>query len=912
MRPIIIIICFLAYVSLLFWIAYRSERLSRTGRSLVNNPFIYALSLAVYCTGWTYFGSIGKASESGFGYLPIYLGPTLLAPLWWFVLRKMILISKNQRITSIADFLSSRYGRSVTIGITATIIAVFSIIPYISIQLKAVALSYEILTTHSPKGIQSSLENVSLFQDPAMFIALALAIFTIFFGTRKLEANERHEGLVAAVAFESLLKLLAFLLVGVFVTYWMFNGLGDLFKQGSEVPEIRRLFSLESSGHNNWTWFWLMLLSSFAILLLPRQFHVAVVENANTNHVKKAAWAFPLYLLLINIFVLPIAVAGLLYFPGGVADPDTFILSLPLSQNADILSLFVALGGFSAATSMVIVAVIALSIMINNNLVLPLLLRNPSGRGVARDDLSKRLLGIRRVCIVFVLLFAYGYFKFVGLGYTLVSIGLISFAGVAQFAPALIGGLYWKGATKKGALWGLIVGFLVWAYTLPLPTLAETGILSSHFVEQGLFGLEWLKPYALFGLDGLDHVSHGAFWSLFFNLTAFYLVSLFSRQSALEIAQADLFVNIHKYRKGGLDYEIIRREGNIAELIGMLHQFLGRKRAKKLLREYEKRNKLQLDKISKADEGFVKFVETHLSGAIGSATARTIIRSAVKEDPISLAEMLQLLEQTQEIFRYSQALEKKSAELEATTSQLKIANNQLKELDRLKADFITTVTHELRTPITSIKSLANILRDNPNLESEKQAEFLEIMVNESDRISRLVNQVLDLEKLQSYKGEFQIEKLELGALCKLAFNSARPYLKKEQLEGKLSLPENPVYIEGDADRLIQVMINLLSNAAKFSSSESQQVELKLHTRNHEAVIQVIDQGIGIEKNDLDSIFDRFSQVSNHQKGKPKGTGLGLPISLEIIRKHKGDITVNSQPGKGSVFRITLPLKGDKK
>ncbi|HRJ16391.1 MAG TPA: sodium:solute symporter, partial [Saprospiraceae bacterium] len=540
----LIVIVFICYMSLLFGVAFWAERRARQGRSVVSSPVVYSLSLAIYCTAWTYFGSVGRASVQGLGFLPIYLGPTLVAPLWIMVLKKMIHISKNQRITSVADFISARYGKSAGLGIAATIIAVVGIIPYISIQLKAIVSSVEVLM--GPAFQRGG----PIYLDVGLYVAIALAVFAILFGTRRLDPNEHHEGLIAAIAFESVVKLIAFLAVGVFVTFVLYDGFGDLFSKGATVPDIAKLFRFESSGIDGGQWFWLIVLSMSAILFLPRQFHVAVVENTDPGFVNKAAWLFPLYLLLINIFVLPIAVGGLLEFPTGTVDPDTFVLSLPLSAGHDTLALLAAVGGFSAATGMVIVSVLALSIMISNNLVLPLLLQPSILQRNDFTDLSPRLLGIRRVSIVIVLLMAYSYFKSVGAQYALVSIGLISFTAAAQFAPLIIGGIYWKRATRKGAMAGLLAGFVVWTYTLPLPTLVETGVLPESLMTEGLWGLNWLKPHNLFGLTGMDPISHGAFWSLLFNIALFSIVSVYTQQSALGISQADIFVNIYKYREG--------------------------------------------------------------------------------------------------------------------------------------------------------------------------------------------------------------------------------------------------------------------------------------------------------------------------------------------------------------------------
>lgn len=603
MKPGIVIFISITYVALLFLIAYYAEKRAKSNKSLVNNSFIYALSMGVYCTAWTYYGSVGRAATTGLGFLPVYIGPVIIAPLWWMVMRKIIFISKNQRITSIADFISSRFGKSTWLGIIATLVAVLGIIPYISIQLKAITTSFELLTGRDDLS-------VPFYMDSALYIAIALAIFSILFGTRNLDPNERHEGLVAAVAFESLFKLAAFVVVGIFVSFHLFSGFGDLFQQAQEHPEITRLFTLETSGINSWDWFWLSFLSMAAIMLLPRQFHVSVVENTNPDHVGTASWLFPLYLLVINIFVIPIAIAGLLYLPN--MEPDHYVLSLPLYSNQSGLALFAALGGFSAATSMVIISVLALSIMIGNNLVLPIILRSTVLEDNIRYNMSGPLLGIRRVSIVVVLLLSYAYFRGVGNQYSLVSVGLISFTAIAQFAPAVMGGIYWKRATKKGALVGLLAGFSIWAYTLPLPTLAEAGLISDGFTIHGPFHIELLKPSMLFGLNTGSAITQAAFWSLLFNTMLFVVVSLNTSQSPLEASQADIFVNIYKYRTAGTEYDVVRRQAKVKDITMLMKRFLGQQRAQILLSYFEQSKGFDLSKQQMANPELINYAETHL------------------------------------------------------------------------------------------------------------------------------------------------------------------------------------------------------------------------------------------------------------------------------------------------------------
>lgn len=893
---------FLIYLLVLSAIALLVNQLGERGKKLASHPAVYALSLAVYCTAWTYYGSVGRAATSGLSFLTIYIGPAIFAPIWMIVLRKIIYISKAQRITSIADFISSRYGKSTFLGILATIIAVLSIIPYISIQLKAIASSFNILlnnTTYKAAG-------ETFYLDVAFYIAYALAIFTIWFGTRKLDPNESHEGLVTAIAFESIVKLVAFLTAGIFVTFFLFEGFGDLFEKANQVEEIQALFNIENENTSTWAWLWMTFLSMSAILLLPRQFHIAVVENNNPNAVRTASWLLPLYLLLINIFVIPIAVGGLLTFTDGSVEPDTFVLSLPLAYGKDYLALFIAVGGFSAATSMVIVAVIALSIMISNNLVVPLLLSSYTMQSETISNLSSRLLAIRRLSIAVVLLLAYGFFRAVSLQYTLVSIGLISFAGIAQFVPVVLGGLYWKRATKLGAIAGMIIGFLIWGFTLPLPMLAESSLISDRLVSEGILGIAWLRPYALFGLDGMEHIAHGAFWSLLFNAIAYIAVSLYTRPSTIEITQADFFVDVYKYKARTAEYEVFKREASTSDLLQLLHRFLGDERASELIKEFEQRHKIDLRRIKTANTEFINFTETHLAGAIGAASAKTIVNSTTKQNPIQIEEVFAILDQTQEAIQYSKALERKSMELEALTFQLKAANDRLKELDKMKANFITTVTHEIRTPLTSIKALAKILFDHSKLEDAKRQEYLDIIVGESERLSRLINQVLDLEKIQSVPNVHK-ELTDFKQVVQKVCASFDQLMQEKSIEFDCQLPDSASVLYGNRDRLTQVVVNLLSNAIKFCDMEAGQIAVTLENHVDYLMLKVKDNGIGIPESMHDYIFERFAQVSTDQLGKPQGSGLGLAITRSIIQQHEGRIYVESKEGVGATFVVQLPL-----
>jgi Na+/proline symporter/nitrogen-specific signal transduction histidine kinase len=903
---LIVVISF-AYVGLLFAIAYWGDQRADSGRSLIANPWIYTLSLAVYCTSWTFYGSVGRAATSGIGFLPIYLGPTLMAALWWYVLLKMLRISKEHRITSIADFIASRYGKSHLLGGLVTVIAVLGIVPYIALQLKAISASFSIILQHPDALVTSAPESLPFLQDNTFYIAMLLAVFTILFGTRHLDASERHEGLVAAIAFESVVKLVAFIAVGVFVTFGMFDGVEDLFGRAAQVPELNALLVQGGAAGNYATWASLTVLSMLAIILLPRQFQVAVVENVDERHLNKAIWLFPLYLFAINIFVLPIALGGLMHFPAGSVDADTFVLTLPLSEQKTWLTLLAFVGGLSAATGMVIVETIALSTMVCNDLVMPILLRWKFLRLTERSDLSRLLIAIRRSAIVVVLALGYGYFYLAGEAYALVSIGLISFSAVAQFAPAMLGGLFWKGGTRLGALAGLTAGFLVWLYSLLLPSFAKSGWLPITFLTEGILGIDLLKPQQLFGLTGLDDITHCLFWSMLANIGLYVAVSLWRQPTAAEHSQANLFVDVMRHVAAGSGPRFWRGNATVADLQTLLGRFIGPQRAAESMAAYARSQGVPGTEQLTANAVLVHYVESQIAGAIGSASARDMVASVVDEEPLALDEVMAIIDEASQALAYSRQLEQKSLELEAATKELREANQRLQELDRLKDDFISTVTHELRTPLTSIRAFSEILSDNPGLESAQRAKFLGIITRESERLTRLINQVLDLAKIESGAAEWHPGTVDLGEIIDEAAGALSQIYRSRGIALSVQVQAGLPTVTADRDRIMQVVLNLLSNAANFCDKPESRVSVSASRGGDHLRVDVADNGIGINEADQAVIFEKFRQVSDPAGGKPKGSGLGLAISREIIQHHRGRLWVSSSPGRGSTFSFTLPL-----
>lgn len=890
----------IAYLALLFAIAYVVDRTKERGNG---STLVYVLSIAVYCTSWTFYGSVGRATTSGLGFLPIYLGPTLACCLGWLVLRRILIVAKANRITSIADFIASRYGKNPVIAVLVTVIAVIGSVPYIALQLKAVSTSFSILVA-APNQLDSFLPLPPVLLDTALWSALLLAVFTILFGTRHLDASEHHRGMVAAIAFESVVKLATLTAVGLFAVFGLFGGFGDLFERALETPALEQLFHLDGIEHGA-NWAGMIFLALAAAICLPRQFQVWVIENRDLRHLDRALWGFPVYLFVINLFVLPIALAGLLTLPRG-SDPDLFVLTVPLAGGASGLALAAFIGGLSAATGMVIVETVALSTMVSNDLIMPVLLRLKAMRIAQRADVTSLLLSIRRIAIIVIVMLGYLYMRQVGNAYALVAIGLVSFAAVAQFFPAILLGLFWPRANARGAIVGITGGFVVWLYTLLLPSFAQSGWLAQSFITDGLFGLWFLKPYALLGLDGLDPVTHSLFWSMLINIGGIVGISLSTRQSGLERAQAALFTESGALQGGAV--RLWQGKAPLKELRALVGRFIGMERAEAAFADHLRRRRLDPAGPT-ADAELVRHAERLLAGAIGSASARVIIATVAEEQPLGLDDVMRILEETSQAIEYSRRLEEKSRELEAATNELRVANERLKELDRLKDDFVSTVSHELRTPLTSIRSFSEILHDHPELDDDQRRQFLGIVIKESERLTRLINELLDLAKIEAGGLDWQMARVDAAELVREAAQSIGQLFRDKGVVLELDLPDSPLPVDGDRDRLTQVLMNLLSNAVKFSPAGRGRVILAADRVGAQVEIVVSDNGPGIAARDQHVIFERFRQVGDTLTGKPQGTGLGLAISRMIVEHHRGRIrVVSGTPGEGATFRVTLPLQ----
>jgi len=905
-EALVLLVAF-SYLALLFLIAAWGDRRAEQGRSLIGSPTVYALSIAVYCTAWTFYGSVGRAAEAGPSFLLIYLGPTLAMLAGWMLIRKMVRIARAQRLTSIADFISARFGKSEMIGALVAGIAVIGIIPYIALQLKAITISFDVLTGHSAVGPQRGA-NISFLLDQSFWISIVLAIFIILFGTRQLDASERHEGMVTAIAFESLVKLLAFMAVGIFVVFALYSGPTDLFTQAANHPDIANtLLGLASVPGGAAGWVGLLLLATLAFVTLPRQFQVLVVENVDERHIKRAAWVFPLYLLAINLFVIPVALAGLMLGDSAGA-PDSFVLTLPLSAGLNYLPLLVFVGGLSAATSMVIVETIALSTMVSNQLVMPILLRWRRLHLDQSNDLSGWLLGIRRIAIILILLLGYLYVALIGDSYSLVTIGLVSFAAAAQFAPALLLGLFWRGATRAGAAAGLIGGFAVWCHTLLIPGFAQSGWLSVSLLTDGPWGIEWLRPYQLFGLTGLDIHTHALFWSMLVNVGLILLVSQFSRQSSLEQTQAALFTQA--LSQDSLQTHLWQGHTSRGELRQLVYRYLGPVATERLSSSFSNQEDPASDD-SPAPPDMISQAEKQLAGALGSSSARVLINSVVKGEALDLEAVLSILDTTSQTLEYNRRLEQKSTELARIGNELRAANDRLRELDKLKDEFVAMVSHELRTPLTSIRAFAEILKNTPDLPAKKQQHFLDVVVRESERLSRLIEEILDLARLESGRMTLKPQAVDLVAALHQSVEAVTRLYEERSVDLELQIATETAWVSADVDRLQQVLINLLDNARKFAAEDQARVIVKLYTDQDNYRLSVEDNGEGIPENQRDQVFEKFHQVergnTEQPRGRPRGTGLGLPICRGILIHLGGKLWVDPpQTLGGAVLVMELP------
>lgn len=884
---ILVEVC-LAYVVLLFGVAFLAERRARSGKlSWLRSPLVYTLSLSIYCTAWTFYGAVGYAARSGLEFLTIYLGPTLVMVGWWWVLRKLVRIGRTQRITSVADLISSRYGKSALLGGVVTLLMVVATTPYIALQLQSVTLSFGVFARAAPDGLEMPTQHVT-----TIWVAIGLAVFTVLFGTRNLDANERHHGVVTAIAVEALVKLAALLAVGVFVVWGVASG-------PAEIMERINASSVARVPADGSRWFALIFLSGAAFLCLPRMFQVLVVENEDERHLAVASWAFPLYLALMSLFVLPIAVMGIAVLPEG-SNPDLFVLTLPLSMDRNALAMLVFLGGFSSATSMVIVAAIALSTMVSNHIVMPIWLGLRRGGASMSGDVRELVLMARRLSIAGVLALGYTYYRVSGGGEALAAIGLISFVGVVQVLPAMIGGIFWRGATRVGAAMGIVAGFLVWLYTLFLPSFGPSVMLPAAVLEAGPWGLSWLVPQALFGLGNLDPVVHAVLWSLVLNVCAFFAGSLASFPRPMERLQGAQIVNVfdfpesrHGWSKGYVEAE---------DLLVMSQRIFGASEAQALFLSAASAQGKE-GYLPDPTPEFMDRLERELAGSVGAATAHAMIGQIVSGASVSVQDLMAVADETAQIMEYSNQLETKSQELARAARQLRDANQKLTVLSVQKDAFLSQISHELRTPMTSIRAFSEILMSEADMSDADKERYSRIIHDEALRLTRLLDALLDLNVLEHGQATLVSETTLLRDLIDRAVLSTTALSSDRAFTIERNEARETLEIHTDLDRLSQVFINLIANARKYCNADNPRLTIRVGHSDGQLAIDFVDNGAGIPAVSQALIFEKFSRLSDQSAAG--GAGLGLAICREIMVKLGG--SVSYLPGQGgAAFRVVLP------
>ncbi|TJZ78192.1 sensor histidine kinase [Paracoccus hibiscisoli] len=865
----------LAYVALMFGVAYAADRAAARGHvRWLDHPLVYTLSLSVYCSAWTFYGAVGYASRSGLEFATIYLGPTLVFTAAWWGLRRLVRVARMHHVTSVADLISARFGKSNRLAAIVTLIAVIASTPYIALQLQSVRLSFEVFATNAPNG-----PDTGAMGGTALWVAAGLALFTILFGTRNLAADERHHGVVTAIALEAVVKLLAFVALGVFVVWGLADGPGDMLDRIARTaadPAVAEGWLLKPDR-----WTALILVSAAAILTLPRMFQVMVVEAADEERLHVAGWAFPAYLFIMSLFVLPIAVMGRELLPAG-SDPDLYVLTLPAAAGQDMLALLVFLGGFSAATSMVVMCAIAVATMVSNHWLVPawLALRRIPAPDET-DDLRGFVLNARRMAILAVVAAGWVYHEASGGAAALAAMGLVAFTGMAQVLPAMLGGLLWRGANRKGAYAGIGSGLVLWMALIFLPSIGVGGDLP---VPAGVD--PWTAAVAL---------------SLSLNTLAFVGMSIFGFPDPVERLQGLSFVSaVEPIRHS----RMLRADDRAEPLLAMARRVWGPDAALRYF-QAEARAQGKTGYLPDLTPRFLTRLERRLAGSIGSATAHAMIDRVAGGVALTVADLLQVADEAQRAKEETQRLEAAQAELTRTARQLRQANDKLTALSVQKDAFLGQISHELRTPMTSVRAFSEILKD-PTLTPEERGRFAGIIHDEAGRLTRLLDDLLDLSVLESGRAQLTVTVANLHDLIGRALTAASATRPERGFLIDRDLPAEHLGVITDADRLLQVLINVISNARKYCDAAHPVLIIRVRRpESGGAIIDIVDNGSGIDSGRQSLIFEKFARLND--PARAGGAGLGLAICREIMLTLGGEISY--LPGQGgAAFRIQLPAR----
>ncbi|NOI82283.1 hybrid sensor histidine kinase/response regulator [Vibrio tubiashii] len=1002
MQGWLVITVSLMYLGLLFLIAWYGDKQHNWLAKW--RPWIYSLSIAVYCTSWTFYGTVGQASNNPWAFLPIYIAPILVFTLGWRILARLIITAKREHITSIADFIAARYGKSQGLAVVVTLIAVAGILPYIALQLRGITMGLEIISPELPRSFEGSSLDVS------WFVVGALAIFTMLFGTRHIDNTEHHRGMMMAIAFESIIKLVAFLAVGLFILFLALNRndveLAQIARQTYQSPNVPTLVI-----HT--------VLTMLAIVCLPRQFHTMVVENERAQDLHTARWLFPVYLILMGIFVLPIAWVGQSLLTD--ASPDTYVISLPMAVGAQDIALLAFLGGTSAASGMVIVSTIALAIMVSNDLVMPLLLRRMRLSQRNHRHFSGLLLIIRRGLILLLLLGAWGFYQALGNIHSLSAIGFLSFAAITQFAPALIGGMYWRQGNRKGVYVGLAVGFTLWLITLMSQTDMLAGTAQDNFLLWMITPPEWLQNLNVKNSDW------GIVLSVALNTLCYVVVSLLTRASLSERLQSASFVGTPLPESENMS--LYQSRVTVGELEMLASRFVGRQRVRSAFRQYWQQQRETLLPNQQAPSTLIRHTERVLAGVFGASSAKLVLTSALQGRNMQLEEVATIVDEASELYDFSRGLlqgaiehigqgiavvdkqlrlvawnqrylelftfpvgliqvgrpiadvirhnaeqglcgpgdpdehvrrrvyhleqgtrhtssrvrpdgrvievqgnpmpgggfvmsftditvfrdaeqalkdanetleervQERTQELEQLNKKLVSATQRSEHESQSKSRFLAAVSHDLMQPLNAARLFASSLSEVAKEPETKQlSHHIESALGAAED---LIGDLLDISRLESGKLDINVHGFAINDVLS-NLNAEFSALAKQQGVEFTMIPSQ-LLVQSDPKLLRRVVQNFLTNAFRYSPKGK--VVLGVRRVGGQARIDVWDNGMGIDEDKQQEIFEEFNRGT--QVRSDQGLGLGLAISKGIAHVLGHQITMRSWPGKGSVFSITL-------
>jgi len=814
----------------------------------------------------------------------------MVIPAWIYINTRIVRIARVNKISSVADFISLRYGNSRSFSAIITIVCLLAIVPYIGLQIKAISETFHLVTKTSMSQ--------NILTDNATFVVVLIALFSSYYGTKYVDASEKRLGIILAIALESFLKLFFIIILGIFVIYFVFDGFSDIYEKASMFEDFKQKNTFNGTeGAMNWMV--LCLISGTAICILPRQFHTAIVENRQEKHIKTAIWFFPLYLLIFTIFIFPIAWGGRLIFNGQNVNPEFYSILIPQHFDNTLITVLVFLGGLSSCISMIIISAITLSIMLSNNLIIPYGLL---GKFKSENEVqnTRNITNIRKFSIFALVIMAFVFYKYFILKTSLDSVGLISFVVIGQLAPAFFGAIFWRRGTYKGAVIGLLAGLAICYFGLIIPQYYFS-------YNQELKGIlrEMYDSFDFFKISFLGRIPQIFFWSMLVNTGLFAIISVSVKGNYRERNFAELYVDIDKYIQNHENAFIWRGTAYVSDIKNILERFLGKTKTEQALRIFNLKYNID-SQTETADSRFIKFSENLLAGRIGTASAKILIEGVTKEDKISLKEVLNILEESKENIILNKKLTEQSQELQKLSNDLRTANQSLIIKDRQKDDFLDSVAHELRTPITAIRSAGEILADDDDIPLDIKKEFLNNIITESDRLSEIINDILYLDKLQHGEIALHIQQNNIIETYKKALNPLLHLIQQKNIHlSEVNLLNNFLF-EYDEARMIQLFQNILGNALKFTDEQGT-IQTKLSEKENQLIIKIFNTGKHIPEEDLEMIFDKFYQSKNQNILKPTGSGLGLAISKKIIEAQGGTIKAENS-GLGVTFTITLPEK----